>query len=53
MRIHVNEPVPFIIYYKGIEPDSVQSYDEVSCASGGYGILKLNEFMEEFMKINL
>ena len=53
MRIHVNEPVPFIIYYKGIEPDSVQSYDEVSCVSGGYGILKLNEFMEEFMKINL
>ena len=50
MRIHVNEPVPFIIYYKGIEPDSVQSYDEVSCVSGGYGILKLNEFMEEFMK---
>lgn len=51
MRIHVNEPVPFIIYYKGIEPDSVQSYDETTCTEGGYGLLRLNQFMEEFMKI--
>ena len=27
--------VPFIIYYPGIEPDSVEKYDEVSCVSGG------------------
>ena len=52
LRIHVNEPVPFLIYYKGIEPDSVQQYDELSCVSGGYGLLRLNEFMKEFMKIS-
>jgi len=52
LRIHVNEPVPFLIYYKGIEPDSVQHYDELSCVSGGYGLLRLNEFMKEFMKIS-
>ena len=51
-RIHVNEPVPFLIYYKGIEPDEVQTYDEVSCVSGSYGLLRLNEFMQEFMKIS-
>ena len=51
-RIHVNEPVPFVIYYKGIEPDEVQFYDEESCVSGGYGLLRLNEFMQQFMKIN-
>jgi 2,3-bisphosphoglycerate-independent phosphoglycerate mutase len=51
-RIHVNEPVPFIIYYKGIEPDDVEHYDEESCVSGGYGLLRLNEFMQEFMKIS-
>ena len=51
-RIHVNEPVPFIIYYKGIEPDDVQFYDEESCVSGAYGLLRLNEFMQEFMKIS-
>jgi len=51
-RIHVNEPVPFLIYYKGIEPDEVEHYDEESCVAGCYGLLRLNEFMQEFMKIN-
>ena len=51
-RIHVNEPVPFLIYYKGIEPDGVEQYDEVSCVAGGYGLLRLQEFMHEFMKIS-
>ena len=51
LRIHVNEPVPFLIYYKGIVPDDVQHYDEVSCISGSYGLLRLKEFMQEFMKI--
>ena len=50
-RIHVNEPVPFLIYYKGIEPDEVEYYDEESCVSGGYGLLRLNEFMQKFMSI--
>ena len=49
LRIHVNEPVPFLIYYKGIEPDDVQRYDEVSCVSGAYGLLRLQEFMDAFM----
>ncbi len=51
-RIHVNEPVPFLIYYKGIVPDSVELYDEESCVTGGYGLLRLQQFMQEFMKIN-
>ncbi|MBQ3804236.1 MAG: cofactor-independent phosphoglycerate mutase [Prevotella sp.] len=49
MRIHVGEPVPFIIYYPGIEADDVQSYDEYTCVGGGYGILKLQEFMQCLM----
>ena len=52
LRIHVNEPVPFIIWHKGITPDEVQYYDEESCVSGSYGLLRLNEFMNELMKIN-
>ena len=51
IRTHVQEPVPFIIYYPGIEPDSVMEYDEVSCVSGAYGMLRLQQFMQEFMKI--
>jgi len=50
MRIHVGQPVPFIIWHPSIEPDSVQQYDEVSCVSGGYGLLKLNEFMQALMR---
>jgi 2,3-bisphosphoglycerate-independent phosphoglycerate mutase len=49
LRIHVNEPVPFLIYYHGIEPDEVQTYDELSCVNGGYGLLRLNQFMHAFM----
>jgi len=50
-RIHVGQPVPFLIWHRGIIPDKVQQYDEVSCVSGSYGLLKLNEFMQELMKI--
>lgn len=52
LRIHVNEPVPFIIWHKGIEPDSVSQYDEDSCKNGEYGTLRLQEFMQTFMSIN-
>ena len=49
MRIHVGEPVPFIIYYPGIQPDSVQTYDEYTCVNGSYGILRLQQFMQTLM----
>ena len=51
-RIHVGQPVPFLIWHRGIIPDKVQQYDEVSCVSGAYGLLKLNEFMQTFMNID-
>ena len=51
LRIHVNEPVPFLIWHKGIEPDEVRFYDEESCTKGSYGLLHLNEFMQAFMRI--
>ena len=49
LRIHVSEPVPFIIWHRGIEPDDVQQYDEESCVSGSYGLLRLQEFMHAFI----
>ena len=51
IRTHVKEPVPFIVWYPGIKPDSVQTYSEVSCVSGSYGMLYLTEFMNEFMRV--
>lgn len=52
LRIHVNEPVPFIIWHNGIDADCVQKYDEDSVKQGAYGTLKLQEFMKAFMSIN-
>ena len=51
MRVHVGQPVPFLIWHRGIQPDEVQQYDEVSCVSGAYGLLKLHEFMQTLMSI--
>ena len=51
IRTHVKEPVPFLIWHPGITPDDVQCYDEVSCVGGSYGLLRLQQFMNEFMKI--
>ena len=53
MRIHVGNPVPFIIYARGMKPDSVQTYDEYTCVNGCYGILKLHEFMDTLMNIKI
>jgi 2,3-bisphosphoglycerate-independent phosphoglycerate mutase len=49
LRIHVNEPVPFIIWHRSIQPDDVQHYDEESCVTGSYGLLRLHEFMQALM----
>ena len=50
LRTHIKEPVPFIIWHRDIEPDSVALYDEVSCVNGSYGLLRLDEFMRELMR---
>lgn len=49
-RTHTAEPVPFLIWYPGIEPDGVQTFDEVAACEGIYGLMKEDEFINEFMK---
>lgn len=39
IRTHTRDAVPFLLYHKGIIPDSVNSYDEVAARSGSYGLL--------------
>lgn len=51
MRTHVSEPVPFAIWYPGIDPDPVSTFDEDSCSRGALGQLVLGEFIQLFMKI--
>ena len=50
LRTHTAEPVPFLMWYPGIEPDEVQTFDEVAACNGIYGLMKEDEFINEFMK---
>ena len=48
-RTHTAEPVPFCIYHPGIEADAVETFDEVACQRGSYGLLQGDEFIKTFM----
>ena len=48
-RTHTAEPIPFCIWHPGIEPDSVQTFDEVAARQGSYGLLQGDEFIRLFM----
>ena len=48
-RTHTAEPIPFAIWYPGIEPDSVQNFDEVACRDGAYGFIEGDDFIKLFM----
>ena len=50
IRTHTAAPVPFAIYYPGIEPDDVQTFDECAALKGSYGLLQGDGFIREFMK---
>lgn len=49
LKTHTHDPVPFTIYYPGIEPDDVEYYDEVSAKKGKFGILEGNQFINTFL----
>ncbi len=46
IRTHTRDAIPFLIWHKGIEADSVQTYDEFAAREGSYGLLKENELMK-------
>ncbi len=48
IKTHTSDPVPFVIYKPGQQPDDVNVYDEFAAKSGGYGLLKGAEFIQEF-----
>ena len=50
-RTHTNEPIPFLIYASRMEADEVETFDEVACKKGSYGLLEKDEFIKELMKI--
>lgn len=50
-RTHTAEPVPFALYYPGITPDAVQTFDEDAARQGAYGLLRGEEFIRTFMNL--
>jgi 2,3-bisphosphoglycerate-independent phosphoglycerate mutase len=51
LRTHTAEPVPFLIWHSGIEPDDVEVFNETTAINGAYGLLKKDEFIENFMNL--
>jgi 2,3-bisphosphoglycerate-independent phosphoglycerate mutase len=43
--------VPFAVYFPGIQPDGVNTFDEIACAKGAYGLMHGDEFMNMFMNL--
>jgi 2,3-bisphosphoglycerate-independent phosphoglycerate mutase len=46
IRTHTRDAIPFLIWHKGIEPDSVQTYDEFAAREGSYGLLHGDQLMK-------
>ncbi|HDR52482.1 MAG TPA: cofactor-independent phosphoglycerate mutase [Mariniphaga anaerophila] len=51
LKTHTREPVPFLVYKPGIEPDQVEVYDEFSVKNGSFGLLKGDEFIRKFLAL--
>lgn len=50
LRTHTSEPVPFVIYHPGAQPDEVTRYSERAAAEGSYGLMESTDFIKEFLK---
>jgi len=49
LKTHTHDPVPFTIYYPGIQADNVSVYDEFDVRNGAFGILKGDEFIKTLL----
>ena len=49
LRTHTANPVPFLIYYKGIDADDVEQFDEISAQRGGFKLIKEDEFIKNLI----
>jgi 2,3-bisphosphoglycerate-independent phosphoglycerate mutase len=49
LKTHTHDPVPFTIYYPGIQPDEVEVYDEFSVKKGAFGTIERDQFINTFL----
>ena len=52
-RTHTSDPIPFAIWFPGMEPDAVQTFDEMAAKEGAYGVLSGDDFIRTFMNVTL
>ena len=49
--VHTKDPVPFIIYKPGVEPDGVEAYDEFTVQQGSYGLIHGADFIKALLDV--
>ena len=49
IRTHVHDPVPFLIYHPGENPDNVTRYDETATECGSYGTFEGDAFIKALL----
>lgn len=52
LRTHTAEPIPFAMWYPGIEADAVETFDEDAAAHGMHGLLQGDQFIHRFMSLD-
>ncbi len=52
IKTHTAAPIPFAIYKRGNQPDTVQQYDEISAEKGIYGLMSDDQFIRELFRNN-
>ena len=51
LRTHTAEPIPFAMWYPGIEADAVNTFDEDAASNGVHGLLEADQFINAFMAL--
>ena len=49
LRTHTSNPVPFLIYHKGIDADDVDQFNEISAQRGGFKLIKQDAFIRSLI----
>jgi len=52
LRTHSQDPVPFVLAGKGIEPDGVRQFSEEAARDGGFGLVDAAELVRMMIKIS-
>ena len=49
--VHTKDPVPFIIYKPGVDPDGVEAYDEFTVQQGSYCLIHGADFIKALLDV--